>query len=325
MPQPAAGDRHIESALTNYSALSMQNENRFVASKVCPIMRVAKQNDKYYVYSDEFFRRDTMQLRARATESAGGGFELSNAQYYCDKYALHVDITDDDRANADSVFELDSEAVMYLNHMALLKLEKQFATEIFATSTWTGSTTGGDITPSTKWSAAAGKPVKDIKEQMTSVQKKTGQRPNILVVGRDTWDKGLAENADMLDRVKHTSFGEVTTDIVARACELEKVYVADAINTTSAEGASTETTAYINTSDDALLLYVPPVMGRMTPAAAATFMWTGGGQRSLNEYGAAIKKFRLENIEADRVEINQYFDIKQVAATMGAYFDAAVS
>jgi hypothetical protein len=326
MPQPAAGDRHVNSLLTNFSLLSMQDAAKFVAPKVCPIIRVAKQSDYYAVYTDSFFRRNTMAPRARASVSAGGGFEIDNTNtYFCDKYALHVNVADDDRRNADSVFEIDSEVTTYLTHQAMLNMEKDFASTIFATSTWTGSSTGSDITPSTAWDNASGKPIKEIKAQMTSVQKKTGQRPNVLIVGRDTWDKGLAENADVLARIKHTSFGVATPDLVAQACELEAVYIADAINTTSAEGASTETTAYINTTDDALLLYVPKNPGRMTPCAAATFIWTGDNGMGLNDYGAAVKKFRMEELEADRVEINQYFDIKQTSANMGAYFDGVLT
>jgi hypothetical protein len=325
MPQPAAGDRHVNSLLTNLSLLSIQEATGFVAPRVCPVIRVAKQSDYYAVYNDEFFRRNTMQPRARATQSAGGGFTIDNTNtYFCDKFGLHLDVADDDRRNADAVFELDKEATTYLTQQAMLNMEIDFASTVFATSTWTGSTTGSDISLTTKWNAAAGTPIADVRTQMASVKKKSGQNPNVLVCGRDAWE-AIRDNADVKDRIKHTQFGVVTEELVARAMGLDAVYVADAIKTSSAEGASSETTAFINTTDDALLLYVPKTPGRMTPMAAATFIWTGDQGMGLNEYGAAIKKFRMEELEADRVEINQYFDVKVTGANFGAYWDDVVA
>lgn len=320
MPQPALGDRHVDSLLTQFSLLSLQNEQGFVASRVCPVVRVAKQSDYYAKYTDAFFRRNVMKPRAPATESAGGGYEVDNTSTYrCDKFAVHLDIADDQRRNADSVFQLDSEATKFLTHQALLNMEESFATDIFATSTWTGSTTGGDITPSTKWDASGGLPIADIRLQMRSVKKKSGQKPNKLVCGALAWDV-IRENADVLDRIKHTQRGQVTTDIVAGLLELDEVLVADSIYTSSVEGHATESTAYRLTEDSALLLYVPPSPGIMTPMAACTFVWTGDQGMGLNDAGAAIKKFRMEGLEADRIEINQYFDHVQTAATMGAFF-----
>lgn len=325
MPQPAAGDRHVSSLLTNISLASIQNAAAFVAPKVCPVIRVSKQTDYYAMYTDAFFRRNEMQPRARATESAGGGFEVDNTNSYsCDKFALHLDITDDDRRGADSVFQLDADATVYLTQQAMLNMEINFASTVFATSTWTGSSTGSDITPSTKWDNSSGKPVADVKTQKKSILQKTGQMANTLVCGRGAWD-AIAENADVLDRIKHTQRGIVTPELVAAAMELDAVYVADAIQTSSKEGASTETTAFINTQDDALLLYVPKVVGKWTPLGACTFIWTGDQGMGLNEYGAAIKKFRMEALESDRVEINQYFDVKLTGANFGAYFDGVLT
>jgi hypothetical protein len=321
MPQPASGDRHVNSLLTNLSLLSIQSAADFVAPRACPVIKVRKQADRYVVYDDSFFRRNEMKPRARATESAGGGYEFDNTpNYYCDKYSLHYDIDDDDRRNADSIFQIDAETTEYLTQQAMLNMEIDFASTVFATSTWTGSTTGSDITVGTKWDNASGKPIKDVRTQRESVKKKSGQWANVLLLGSGAWE-AVRENVDVIDRIKHTQFGVPTTELVAKAMGLDAIYVAGAIKTSSAEGASSETTAFINTSADALLLYVPKSPGIMTPMAAATFVWTGDGGMGLNDYGAAIKKFRVEERNSDRVEINQYFDIKVTGAKFGAYFD----
>ena len=325
MPQPAAGDRHVNSLLTNLSLLSMQESKDFVAPQVCPFIKVMKQSDRYVQYTDAFFRRNTMAKRARGTESAGGGWEVDTTpNYHCDTWGLHVDIHDDDRRNSDAVFDDDADATEYLSQQAMVNMEVQFATEIFATSIWTGSTTGSDITPGTTWNASAGKPVQDVRTQGSSIKKKTGQWPNVLVCGYNAWN-AIRDNADVLDRIKHTQRGVVTEDIVAQVMGLDRVVVSGAIQTTSAEGAATETTAFINTLDDALLLYVPDVPGKRTPSACYTFVWTGAEAGGRNEVGARMKKFRVEELASDRVEMDQNFDIKQTGATFGVYFDDVVT
>jgi hypothetical protein len=95
-----------------------------------------------------------------------------------------------------------------------------------------------------------------------------------------------------------------------------------AIETTSKLGASTRTSAFIG-GKHALLAYVPPAPGIMTPSAGYTFAWTG--YLGAGPDGQRIKRFRMENLAADRIEIEMAFDMKVISADLGAFFNNAVS
>ena len=60
----------------------------------------------------------------------------------------------------------------------------------------------------------------------------------------------------------------------------------------------------------------------MIPSGGYTFNWTGmtGGVN-----GTRIKKYRLEKIESDRVEIQSAYDQKLVSADMGVMFSTVVA
>jgi hypothetical protein len=138
----------------------------FIAHKVFPNVPVSKQSDQYFVYpKDQWFRTDA-QVRGVSQESAGSGYGLTTDTYYAKVQALHKDVDDQIRANADAPINLDAEATEFVTRQLALRREKDWASAYFTTSLWTGSSTGGDITPSTKWDASGSTPITDIRTQI---------------------------------------------------------------------------------------------------------------------------------------------------------------
>ena len=154
MPLPTASDVHVNAPLTNLSIAYAQNESKFIATKASPIVPSSKQGDLYFEYDRADFLRDEAKLRAPATESVGAGWRMSTNPFFCNVFALHKDVDDQIRANQDSAINMDRDAALYVAQKLLLKREKDFFAAAFATGTWTGSTSGADITP-----AWAGPPV----------------------------------------------------------------------------------------------------------------------------------------------------------------------
>jgi hypothetical protein len=89
MPQPTAGDVHVNAALTNISVAYIQSAEGFVADKVFPIVPVDQQSNFYYTYTQNDWFRDEAKPRAPGAESAGGGFSLSTATYSAVVEAWH--------------------------------------------------------------------------------------------------------------------------------------------------------------------------------------------------------------------------------------------
>ena len=106
MPQPSPSDVHNDAPLTNISIAFSQKAENFVAGQVFPMVPVSKQSDIFYEWDRNNFYADQMERRAPATESAGGGVELTTNSYRCDVWALHKDIDDQTRANSDTVISM---------------------------------------------------------------------------------------------------------------------------------------------------------------------------------------------------------------------------
>lgn len=320
MPQPTASDVHVNRPLTNISLAYMQDRAaEFISDKVFPNVPVTKQSDQYFTYpKDQWFRTDA-QYRAPATESAGSGYDLGTATYYAKVQALHKDIDDQIRANADAPLNIDAEATEFVTNGLALRREKDWASKYFITSLWTGSSTGGDITPGALWDVTS-TPITDIRTQIGAMKKKTGRRPNKLVLAEDVWIK-LQDNDDFLDRIAITQRKIVTTDLLAAVLGIDEVLVAGAIENTANEGA-TATMAWLF-SKCALLVYAAPRPSLMAPSAGYTFSWTGYLGAAAN--GMRMLRFRMPHLRSDRVEGEIAYDQKVVATDLGVFFSAVIS
>lgn len=327
--QPTAGDLHINTPLTNVSVAFMQSANNFVATRVFPNVPVAKQSDLYYTFDRGDANRDEMTERADGTESSGGGYNVSNDNYFAKVYAFHKDISDRQRGNADSQFNLDRNATNFVTGKALIRREKLFAARYLATGVWTYNRAGVASGPVAgisvlQWSDANSDPIKDIKDARRIMLENTGFKPNKLTLSTDVYDT-LTEHPDIIDRLKYgTMTGaavKATMADLARLFEIEEVIVSEAVENTAKEGQAAVHRFIV--SKAALLTYSPPAADLETPSAGYTFSWTGWMGAANN--GQRIKMFRMEPIESDRVEIQMAFDMKVVSADLGFYFNSIIA
>jgi len=329
MPQPTAGDVHVNGPLSNFTNAIIQRETNFVATRMFPNMPVEKQSDRYFTYDRGDWNRDEMTIRAPGTESSGGGYSLdSTPNYFCDVWAHHKDIPDQVRSNADAMLNQDREATDWVMMKALIRKEVAWASKYFVTGVWTTEYAGVSASPAgsevLQWNASTSTPIEDITNAMTTVGESTGFRPNKMTLGRRVWDK-LRNHPEIIDRVKYqgtpNSPAKVSQQAVAALCELDEIVVMDAIYNSAKRGL-TNSHAFIG-GKSALLAYVAPAPGIMTPTAGLTFSWTGylGAQAN----GQRISKFRMENLKSDRVEIEIAFTQKLVSADLGAFFRTIVA
>lgn len=316
MPNPTRSDVHINSPLTQVSIAYLQDETKFISTQCFPLIGVPKQSDLFFKYDQADFYRAEAQLRAPGTESAGVGYGLSTDSYSASVIALHKDIADQIRQNADAPLNMDADATKFLTQQMMIKRDLDWATNHFSGGTWTGSTTAGDITPSTKWDASGATPIENIDEQANSVEAKTGFRPNVLVLGVDAYT-ALKNSADVVDRIRYTQTGVVTEDILAGLLGVEKVLVARGVYNSAAEGA-TDSFGRIFTGDTALLLYRPSNPSLMTPSAGYTFAWTG--YQGAGPDGQRVSRFRMDHLRSDRIEMEMAYDQKLVSGVLGARF-----
>lgn len=329
MPNPTAGDVHVNRPLTNVSIATIQDAKNFIASTVFPLVPVEKQSDAYFVYDNAYWNRDEMTVRAPGTESAGNGYKIDGTPtYFAPIYGFHRDVPDAVRANADIPINLDKEATSYVTLKSLIKREKLFVANFMATSVWTYDYVGGSSATTNQilyWSSANSTPIEDVWDAKASILSKTGFEPNTLVLGYQVFKK-LVNHAEVIDRVKYGGYGGTPGVIgendLAQLFKVEKVVVMKGIENTALE-AATATHAFIGGGKDAALFYAAPSPGIMTPSAGYIFSWTG--YLGAGPDGNRIKRFRMENLASDRIEIEIAFDMKKISADLGAFWSGAVA
>ncbi len=328
MPQPQLSAVHINQPLTTISTAYLQDASDYIAGKVFPVVPVEKQSDLYFKYTKGDWFRNVAQVRAPGSESAGGGYGLTTDSYYAPVVAVHKDVDPQIRANSDSPLNADRDATLWCTQQILLAREIQFLNIAFATSTWTGSTTGGDITPSTAWNLANSTPLEDIEAQIWSVKQNTGHFPNKFVLGARVWEV-LKNHDEVVQRIKYTQRGVVTTDLLASliappGVENFEVLVAAAIYNTAAEGAA-DTFTFMAATKNALLVYAPQNPGIMTAAGGYNFTWTG--LLGAGAFGSRVSQIPtpLLGIGSVRIEAELAFICKLTGLDLGVFWLNAVS
>ncbi len=325
MPQPTQGAVHIDAALSMIATAYLQKADSYIADVVFPPVPVQHQSDKYFRYRKGDFFRDEAQQRADATESAGTGYNLDTDSYLAAVYALHQDIGEQMRRNADPAVEPEIGATRMLMQKMLIKKDRIFVTKYFTTGLWAnevaGAANGNGTTTRTYWNNDAdGDPFTDISDAQTVVLENTGMEPNVLVLGYKVY-KALKKHPLVIDRIKYTSpayAGKITPQLLAEAFDVEKVVVSKAVYNSAAEGAA-DSFSFV-TGNHALLAYAAPAPGLMVPSAGYVFPWAGF--TGLNNMGVRVSNIPvpLRGLGTVRIETEMSFDMKLVGSDLGFFF-----
>ena len=317
---PKMQDAHIDRALTNMSVAYMQDASNYIADKVFPIIPVKRQADLYYIYNTGDFLRDEAKVRGAISESVGGDYDLDSATYYCKKYAFHKDVSPEERVNYDEPLDADKDAQIFVSQKMLIRREMEWASKFFKTGVWSNEIAGDSATGAGKviyWNKDTSNPIQDITNESVKMAARTGYRPNTLVLSPYVFN-ALKNHFDVLDRVKYTETGIVTTSLLASLFEVEHVYVAWAVVNNSAKGTADDVNFIMG--KNALLCYSNPNPSLRTPSAGYIFAWTG--LEGAGAYGNRIVRLPMDllGLGVERIEGEIAFDAKQVGDDLGVFF-----
>lgn len=317
---PTAADVHVNKPLTNISVAWLQTAPA-LADMIFPIVPVENQSDVYFEFNQADFSRIEMRKRAPGAESVTAEYRVdASATFFCDTYAVKKSIPREVRRNSDRPLDPDKNAAQFLMQQAKLKREKTFATDFWTTGVW-----GTDVTGSTVglWSDDGSDPIAQIETYKAAVLAATGYLPNTLGMNYAVWAK-LKNHPAILDRVKHTSRGVLTEDMVAGLMGLKRIAVGMLNETTSKEGNSTQTLSAI-LGNHALLSYVPDSPGLETPAAGYTFAWNGdettGG---MGVDGVRAYRYYDPKTRCDWIDVEASYDQKKVAGSLAVFFNTII-
>lgn len=318
MANPTGSMVHVNVPLTDISVAVMQDARNFVAPRVFPQVNVQKQSDLYYVYDRGDLLRIEAKKRAPSTESAGMGYKQSTTPYYAAVYALHKDVADQDRQNADPALNLEADATEILMQNLMMQREVDWFNTFYKTGVW-----GYDYTPTTLWDVSGSTPIYDILTQVEFIISQIGCNIQDITftVSPDTWQV-LKSHPEIKDIVKYTQRAVITEDLLTAVLGIKQVIVGRGITNTAVEGA-TDVVGYIATPKCALLSYAPPSPALKKQAAGYIFGWTG--LLGAGSTGSRVKKFRMEHLEADRIEAEMAYAMNVISPNSAVFFDSVIS
>ena len=333
MPSPTVSDVHVAAALTNVAVAYLQTDDAYVADKIFPMVPVQHQTDVYFVWSKADFFRDEAQQRSDATESAGTGVNLTTQTYNAKVWALHQDIGQQVRANADPAVDVDVTSARVLMQKMLIRRDRIFMATYMTTSVWgttaTGTAASGGGTPGgttpVYWDDDANSdPFTDIAYAQTTILQNTGFMPNTLLL---TWPvyQALRKNPLVIDRIKYTNpafAGTITPQLLAQSFAVDRVVVSRAVYNSAAENL-TASMAFVG-GKNALLCYVASSPGLMVATAGYTFGWSGF--TGLNNLGVRVAQIPMNwlGLGTIRNECEMAFDMQIVGSDLGFFWSNIV-
>ena len=295
MPNTSKNQLHVDTLLSNIS-IKYRNE-QYQAMNLFPELPVKKQSDLYRVYVRNFRVPDTR--RAYKAEAKEHTFEVSSASYVLEKHSLKDHVADEDADNYD-LADLRADTTEELSDKLLMRLEKKVL----------------DLLTSTSWSlnlslAAAGAwnatttvdPVAHFDTGTSQVVLNSGQMVNSAAMGLTQWF-ALKNNAQILDRVKYTS-ATVGPAIVGALIGVKNLYVGAMSEDTSELGVADAIASMW--PDHAFLYYKPDSAGPLKPSAGYIF----------RKSTPMTKRWRVEERNADAIEVNMEYIPKVVASLSG--------
>lgn len=302
MAQPVRSQVHVDTPLSNISIAYMNDS--YIADQIFPLVPVDNQSDKYFIFTKDFWFRNSVKRRGPNGTYAEGGFELSNTNYECINKGLQFPIPWETVQNQDAALDMEVDGAEWLAQQFMLDRESALATKIMDATAWTTETT---LSGTSQWSDYANSdPIGDIETGREAVKKLIGRYPNTLVMGAEVWDK-LKFHPDLLDIYKHTEKAILTKALVAAIFDgIDRVVVGDAIINSATEGATFDG-GYI-WPKNALLLYVPASPGLRVPSAGYTFVWKQQG------FAIMIEKLLERNRRRETLLADHAFDQKVVGA-----------
>lgn len=294
---PSIANTYVDKALTNVSV--KYTNNQFKADEIFPVLEVDKKTGVYYVYDKSNLRKEDSR-RVGSAKTAEAGRNMSKTSYGpLDEHALKTGVTKDEMDNYDSPLSPMVDATEHVTEKMAIEKEVDLATDLANTAIVTQNTT---LSGTSQWSDYANSdPFTNIEAGLTAVRKNGVVEPNTAVMSQTVWDK-IKHHPDLLDRVKWSNRGVLTTAIFADLIGVQNVIVCPAVYNTVDEG-QTDSLDYI-WGKHFWVMHVTPRPGLKT---------VSGGYHLTLKNGRYVDRWQDEDTKTEWVRANDYYERKIIA------------
>jgi len=235
-------------------------QGTFIAEKLFPRLPQALSSVTLAQLGDERLRRYNLR-RAPGSATKRVNIKYEGRTYTVDQYAVDVPLPRELLREADESRKLHVGNYLDISRIAMVTandiLALDYEIEVAQLATATGSYAAGHVLAlagGTKWSAATGTPVTDIRAAADVIRKKIGKRPNHLTLSADALT-ALCTNPEVKGYLPSTAMGPASIDQLKSILNVAAIEVGDAVWINDADvGADVW-------GNNAVLAYVPKIGG----------------------------------------------------------------
>lgn len=235
-------------------------QGSYIAEMLMPRLPQALSSVMLAKVGNERFKRYNLR-RAPGAETKRVDVKFEGKTYSVEQYAVEVPMPRELIREADESRRLNVGNYLDVSRIAMVTasgiLNQDYELDVAGLARLPASYAAGHtlaLAAGTKWSAATGTPVTDIRAASDVIRKKIGKRPNKLVLSADA-KTALITNAEVRSYLPSTQMGPATLDQLKTILEVAEIVVGDAI--------------WVDNSDvgqdiwgnDAILAYVPMLGG----------------------------------------------------------------
>lgn len=283
------------------------NFQGMVSTRILPVTEVQKPSGKFGKIPIEQLLQQRETRRAPGTGYSRGNFTFTDASFVCEEHGAEEVIDDRESLMYAEYFDHELVSTMRAYSSVLVNQEKRVADMLFNTSTYTGSSLYTDL--ATTWATSAtATPIADVLAASKKVYDGTGLFPNALICNRFVW-RDLIRTAQIIDAIEASGAGQaaklrdISTDMVARALDLDMVIVADSTRNTATEG-QTAAPGQIWSSSYAMVARICTTNDIREPGLGRIFHYAEDG----SSFGGTVETYRDESVRGDVVRVRHDVD-----------------
>jgi hypothetical protein len=235
-------------------------QGTMVAEKLFPRLPQALSSVALAKLGNERLKRYNLR-RAPGTATKRVDIKFDGNIYSVAQYSVEVPMPRELIREADESRKLNVSNHLDVSAIAMTTandiLGLDYELEVSGLATASGTYAAGHVLAlagGTKWSAATGTPVTDIRAAANVIRKKIGKRPNRLALGPDA-KLALESNVEVISYLPSTQQGVATLTQLAQILEVDEVVCGDAVwvdNTDTGQDVW---------GNNAILAYVPKIGG----------------------------------------------------------------
>lgn len=314
---------HVDVHLTSMSLRFAQEQN-YLAPRIFPVIDVAHQSDKYYVFDAAEENREYEDfVKKAAPRTLPNNLEVtqSDSSYFAELYFAGFDMQADVEANEDEILRTRERKARLVMDQMLKKRDRDFISTFMGTGIWGEDIQGGSGNDFTKWSDSANAtPIDDVMKWKDDFEVRNyGMMPNKVVLTKDI-KRHLLSSAQILGRINGGATvanpAMVNDSIIASIFEVDEIVYADAVSNKTNTG---ETAARMVTNR-MLMVHTPSDVGIDTPASGMIFAYNAVPGY---EWGITMESFTGDYLAeaglTERVQAKMSYDMKVTGSKLGTY------